>query len=880
MRESSHAAAHPPLRQNPSESTTIAAMRGRWTHFAAIAAQFAVIVALVTYFRLETSTFAKLLQLAFVGFLVHHFLPTRYRLPFFALLSVGSVYFVLIPWGGIFKGGDGLWNAFVGVAQGTILVGVGLTLIGLCHLPVRMSVRIGLVALVGLGVSLLRAHSDWLPQLGSIWIILGSMFVFRLMIYIYDLKHRSAPFSPARAVAYFFMLPNVCFPLYPVVDYKTFCSTYYNEDWLRIYQSGVQWLLRGIFHLLLYRLVYQFAPFNVLTSATDVLAFVVGTYLLYLRISGQFHLIVGLLHLFGFNLPETHHLYLLASSFTDFWRRINIYWKDFIMKLFFYPAFFKLRKLGSTWALSLATLFAFFFTWLLHSWQWFWIRGSFLFTWQDISFWTILALLVLANAIYESKTVRRRSLNRSAITLGQRFTVGLKTIGTFIVISLLWTMWSCQSYEELQLLADISSKATLPDIAILLALLVGIGVAGMIWGQSSRDTSEGRPTTANRAPFLFWRSVTSVGVGSACLVALPLLSSLNLPGAQKVAVAMRSDKANDRDAELQQRGYYEELEQQRAGQQAWPANGFPKDWYKGQFYHNRADFLLNDFLPNSSAIAAGELATTDSLGLRDREYALAKPPGVYRIVLSGASHEAGTGVKDLESFENLVEDRLNAEFAGSFGKRFEILNLSVGNTGLFQKVARLEMKGFDLQPDMALITVYAPEKVFIFPKLIRALKSGFEPPPGFREYLADLYAKADIHPDTPNLVILSRLRPHLHDMYAWLVNRFKTECKQRGIRPLVIYRPQPDEALHPEEFVQLEESVRENDLGFLDLSGAFDSVADRQSLVLAPWDSHTNTRGHQLLADALYQRLLPVLLEIAQEQTSAPKTQVAEASAP
>ena len=44
-----------------------------------------------------------------------------------------------------------------------------------------------------------------------------------------------------------------------------------------------------------------------------------------------------MLHLFGFNLPETHHLYFLASSFTDFWRRINIYWKDFMMKVFYYP---------------------------------------------------------------------------------------------------------------------------------------------------------------------------------------------------------------------------------------------------------------------------------------------------------------------------------------------------------------------------------------------------------------------------------------------------------------------------------------------------------------------------------------------------------------
>ena len=76
-----------------------------------------------------------------------------------------------------------------------------------------------------------------------------------------------------------------------------------------------------------------------------------GQFLLYLRVSGQFHIIVGMLHLFGFNLPETHHLYFLSSSFTDFWRRINIYWKDFMMKIFYYPAYFALRKRGETMAL-------------------------------------------------------------------------------------------------------------------------------------------------------------------------------------------------------------------------------------------------------------------------------------------------------------------------------------------------------------------------------------------------------------------------------------------------------------------------------------------------------------------------------------------------
>ena len=66
------------------------------------------------------------------------------------------------------------------------------------------------------------------------------MFVFRLMVYLYDLKHRTAPFSPSRSDRVFLhaaeRLFSACFPL---VDYKTFCATYYNEDWKRIYQTGL-----------------------------------------------------------------------------------------------------------------------------------------------------------------------------------------------------------------------------------------------------------------------------------------------------------------------------------------------------------------------------------------------------------------------------------------------------------------------------------------------------------------------------------------------------------------------------------------------------------------------------------------------------------------
>jgi hypothetical protein len=45
----------------------------------------------------------------------------------------------------------------------------------------------------------------------------------------------------------------------------------------------------------------------------------------------------------------------------------------------------------------------------------------------------------------------------------------------------------------------------------------------------------------------------------------------------------------------------------------------------------------------------------------------------------------------------------------------------------------------------------------------------------------------------------------------------------------------------------------------IDLSSAFDSVINRDALVLTKWDDHTTALGHRLLADKLYEQLIPLL---------------------
>src|SRR5438132_3960223 len=506
--------------------------------FLAVVAQFGLVVLLVQYWQLESQPLARLMWLAFVGFIIHHLLPLRFRLPFFAMLSlvavITSVGHLGPKIGMAWLTGKITTNGFLyQLLPGLTLVGIGLGLIGICHLPVRFGARVGLVAVAGAGLAFLRAHSQWFPDITEMWVILGSMFMFRLMIYLYDLKHRTAPFSLVHAVAYFFMLPNVCFPVFPVVDYKTFCSTYYNEDWPRIYQTGLKWMFRGVIQLLLYRIIYQYAPLDVskLSSALDVAGCMLGMYLLYLRISGTFHLIVGLLHMFGFNLPETHHLYYLATSFTDVWRRINIYWKDFVMKLLFYPTHFKLRKMGTLWAMSIAMLATFFATWLLHSWQWFWIRGTPLFNWKDFSFWIILSVLFLLTAFYEATSVRKRTLTPSRVTLRRRLILGLQAAAVFSLMCILWAYWSCQTWSEFETLVDAASRPTFREVMIVFGALLLICVCGMLWGWSSRETSEGRRTPATRGSFHFWPSAVTVTIGSICLLAVPSVATWTIPAA-------------------------------------------------------------------------------------------------------------------------------------------------------------------------------------------------------------------------------------------------------------------------------------------------------------------------------------------------------------
>jgi len=111
--------------------------------FLLVAVQLLLVLVLLRQFQIEGKAFVELAAFTFAGFVVHAFLPLAWRMPFFALLSVASIAFVL------------------GFENAAWIVAIGAVLVGICHLPIAVRWRTVLL-LTAAGV-LVAQRSALLP---------------------------------------------------------------------------------------------------------------------------------------------------------------------------------------------------------------------------------------------------------------------------------------------------------------------------------------------------------------------------------------------------------------------------------------------------------------------------------------------------------------------------------------------------------------------------------------------------------------------------------------------------------------------------------------------------------------------------------------------
>ncbi len=808
--------------------------------FAIVAAQVAGIVLVMRWFRIESPVFhGSIALLVLGGFVIHHALPMRLRLPFFALLSMAGIVTV-------FGSSGGAW-----------LIGLGLGLIAICHLPIAFAARVTLLVAAGAVLAALRGQflPSTVPQ--AIWPILASMFMFRLILYVYDLKHSKEPAGAARTLSYFFLLPNVAFPLFPVIDFATFRRTYYDRDALQIYHAGVRWMLVGLTHLLAYRVVYQYLtiPAGEVSNGLELARYMTATFLLYLKVSGQFHLIVGILHLFGFRLPESHRFFYLASSFTDFWRRINIYWKDFMTKVFYYPVFFQLRRRGETFALVVSTLLVFFVTWALHSYQWYWLLGSVLLSWPDALFWGILAVLLVANSLREARYGRKRQLGRTLPPVRESIRHGFAVAGTVATICILWSLWSSHTvgaWFNLWGAARIGvAQIVIAAVAFTsAALLVAAGHQAVARLQRPGNTAVRR---SGQVPSLAFNALWLLAL---MVLGSPVVSARTSASVQEFARDLRVDKLNRADADLLHRGYYENLTGvNQFNSRLWEAYAKqPSDWQKiwnTEAMRNTDDFRKWEVAPLVGILFNGTTLRTNRWGMRDQNYELTRPADTYRIVLTGASFAMGQGVNDHESFEQLVEERLNAGLENA-PDRYEILNFGVPNYSPIQQLLLLESKGFDFNPQAIFVIGHPYDTHLSNTHIARMFSSGIAMP---YAYLDSVIVAAGLSREMTFDEMTRRLLPYRNDIVRWSLKEIVASSWRRGVHPVWVFVTTPEVPTPPADIRMLIEAASDAGFTMIDVSDAYGTVSDEE-LRLAPWDAHPNARAHGLIADRLYRALV------------------------
>jgi hypothetical protein len=246
-------------------------------------------------------------------------------------------------------------------------------------------------------------------------------------------------------------------------------------------------------------------------------------------------------------------------------------------------------------------------------------------------------------------------------------------------------------------------------------------------------------------------------------------------------------------------------------------------------------------------------------------------------VLLGQSVDQGSGVADAQVYEAQVERRLNEKHVSTSSagvQRWEILNFANGGFGPLHKLAMLETKGFDFKPD-AVLWINITDRDWIANELISAHghKRGLAMLP-WPEVQAILQ-KHGLAQSQERVVFGSKISvPLLEELLRWAYGRYAAVCKERGVRPLLVQMAQPEEDKvvgGKERGVQVElgggTSLKEQgrkELGWakeagveaLDLLDVYAGQGDLKELWIKGYDHHPNLRGHTLMADKLYERLV------------------------
>ena len=304
-----------------------------------------------------------------------------------------------------------------------------------------------------------------------------------------------------------------------------------------------------------------------------------------------------------------------------------------------------------------------------------------------------------------------------------------------------------------------------------------------------------------------------------------------------------------------ERGYYENLlDVNRFNSQLWEMySKKPDNWLdidSANLKRFVGGFQETEMIPSFVRETKYGNLSTNAFGMRDQSYAQTPAPGTHRTVLLGASAVMGWGVGDGETFEALVEKRINKEWIGRGIERFEMLNMGIAG---YQPPPQMVMmdKALAFKPNAILYIATGREIKRSVDYLVRVVAKGTEIPyPELRRIVAEAGIDANADAATAVRQLQPRGEAVIRAVYSYIAER----ARERGIVPVWVFLPQVPEGEWQQVLPETRRAATDAGFRMIDLSGVF-AGHEPNDVRLAEWDAHPNVLGHRLLADKLYAEL-------------------------
>jgi lysophospholipase L1-like esterase len=278
--------------------------------------------------------------------------------------------------------------------------------------------------------------------------------------------------------------------------------------------------------------------------------------------------------------------------------------------------------------------------------------------------------------------------------------------------------------------------------------------------------------------------------------------------------------------------------------------------------------LVYELVPNLEVLFRGQWTTLNASGFRGPELREAKGPGVVRIVGLGDSVMFGWGVSDGKEYLARLAEQLNRVHKE---RRWEVANLAVPGYNTVMEVETLRTKGLRLSPDLVVLGYCGND--LNLPSFIRDERDPWSLRESFlaglvRARLARVSGERDPSgltkgegaeelrgfEDDPGRVPRAYADMVGRDAFVRALRELEALSREHGFEVLIVAYPTVPPSVRPTLEAQKLPVLDTADLVRAFLRGHGGGPFKGSALTLGE-DPHPSPEGHELIADALLDRL-------------------------